>query len=70
MTQAIPDKFSDFDDADVFNDSLQRNLSDKTINFVVEFGADEARIAFDYSPEGVSSLLKKKPSTKFPVRWM
>jgi hypothetical protein len=70
MTQAAPDKFLDFDDADVYKDTLERNLRDATRNFVIEFGADEARIAFNYSTEGVSDLLKTKPSSKLPVRWM
>jgi hypothetical protein len=70
MTQAAPDKFLDFDDADVYKDTLERILRDATRNFVIEFGADEARIAFNYSTEGVSDLLKTKPSSKLPVRWM
>ncbi|KAN0117443.1 hypothetical protein V8E51_003420 [Hyaloscypha variabilis] len=70
MAQAASDQFYDFDNADVYKDSLNHNLRDSTRNFVVEFGADEARIAFDFSTEGVSNLLKKKPSSKLPVRWI
>ncbi|KAH8783896.1 hypothetical protein BGZ57DRAFT_883933 [Hyaloscypha finlandica] len=70
MTQATPDKFLDFDNVDVYKDALERNLRDATRNFVIEFGADEARIAFNYSTEGVSDLLKTKPSSKLPVRWI
>ncbi|KAE9376988.1 hypothetical protein N431DRAFT_555275 [Stipitochalara longipes BDJ] len=70
MTQATPDTFSDFDNADVYKDSLDHNLRDSTRNFVVEFGADEARIAFNVSTDGVSNLLKKKASSKLPVRWI
>jgi hypothetical protein len=69
-TTTTADKFSNFDDADVYNESLERNLRDATRNFVVEFGADEARIAFNVSTEGVSNLLKAKRSSKLPVRWM
>jgi hypothetical protein len=70
MAQAASDQFYDFDNADIYEDSLNHNLRNSTRNFVVEFGADEARIAFDFSTEGVSNLLKKKPSSKLPVRWM
>jgi hypothetical protein len=70
MAETTTDKFSDFDNADVYNDSLERNLRDSTRNFVVEFGAEEARIAFNVSTEGVSSLLKTKRSPKLPVRWV
>jgi hypothetical protein len=70
MAQTTTDKFSDFDNADVCNQSLDRNLRDSTRNFVVEFGAYEARIAFDVSTEDVSSLLETERSPKLPVRWM
>lgn len=70
MAQTTPDIFSDFDNADVCSESLERNLRDSTRNFVVEFGAEKARIAFDVSTEGVSSLLKTARSPEFPVRWM
>jgi tRNA threonylcarbamoyladenosine modification (KEOPS) complex Pcc1 subunit len=70
MAQTTTDKFSDFDNADVCNKSLECNLRDSTRNFVVEFGADKARIAFDVSTEDVSSLLETKRSPQLPVRWV
>lgn len=70
MAQITTDEFSNFDNADVCNESLERNLHDSTRNFVVEFGADKARIAFNVSTEGVSSLLDTKRSPELPVRWM
>jgi hypothetical protein len=70
MAQTTTNEFSDFDNADVYSESLERNLHDSTRNFVVEFGADKAQIAFNVSPEGVSSLLNAKRSRDLPVRWM
>jgi len=70
MAQATADTFLDFDDADVYTKCLDLNLRDYTRNFVVQFGANEARIACDVSTEGVSNLLKEPPSSRLPVRWM
>lgn len=70
MAQTTADTFSDFDDAAVYKDAVERNLRDVTRNFVVEFGADKARIAFDFSTPGVSKLLDAKRSEELPVRWM
>jgi hypothetical protein len=71
MTQTTAaDKFSNFDEPDVYSESLERNLRDAARNFIVEFGPDEARIAFNVSTEGVSKLLVEKRSLKLPVRWM
>ena len=70
MAQDTPDTFLDYDKADVYKQTLDRNLLDSTNNFVVEFGADEARIALNVTTDGVSKLLKEKPSSKLPVRWM
>jgi hypothetical protein len=70
MAQTTANEFSDFDNADVCSESLERNVHDSTRNFVVEFGADKARIAFNVSTEGVSSLLDTKRSPELPVRWM
>jgi hypothetical protein len=64
------DTFSDFDDAVVYREALDRNQRDVTRNFIVEFGADKARIAFDFSTPGVAELLKATRSQEFPVRWM
>ena len=63
--------FANFDNEDVYKESLRRALNDNTLNFVVEFGKDEAKIAFDLDEQHVKSLLAEgsKPA-KRPVRWM
>jgi hypothetical protein len=68
--QATIDPFRNFDEPAAFKDSQERNLRDLTRNFVVEFGADEARIAFDLSADEVRNLLKENLSSKCSVRWM
>ena len=70
MTPATNDKFRNFDDPAVYKESQERNLRDPTYNFVVEFGAEDARIAFNVSTDDVSVLLKEKITGKRCVRWM
>jgi hypothetical protein len=67
---AATNMFRNFDDPAVYKECLELNLLAPTLNFVVEFGGDEARIAFDLSSEDVTKLLEEKPSAKRPVRWM
>jgi hypothetical protein len=40
-------RFEDFDDKEVYERSRQRALKESTRNFVVTFGQDAGRIAFD-----------------------
>ena len=70
MTPATNDKFRNFDDPAVYKESQERNLNAQTYNFVVEFGAEDARIAFNVSTDDVSVLLKEKITGKRCVRWM
>jgi hypothetical protein len=64
-------QFEDFDNADVYTRSKSRALKESTRNFVVEFGKDEAQIAFDMSVEDMQSLLNAPRETEpRPVRWM
>lgn len=63
--------FEDYDNVAVYEKSEELALSASTKNFVVEFGLDEARIAFDLDEERFKSLLHTpQPSDRRPVRWM
>lgn len=62
--------FEDFDDEAVYHRSRERALRESSLNFVVEFGKDKARIAFDLGLEDVKELLVTRQEEETPVRWM
>lgn len=63
--------FADFDNETVYAGSLVKALSHQTLNFVVEFGKNEAWIAFDQSAEAIQTLVTEpSKASERPVRWM
>jgi len=62
--------FKDFDDENVYNWSQTHALRDTTRNFVVEFGKEEAHIAFDIEIKDVQTLFSTQHEPTKPVRWM
>jgi len=64
-------EFQDFDDESVYHAAMHRAQSRSTKNFVVEFGREEARIAFDIDAGGARTLLEDsaQPAER-PIRWM
>ncbi|QSZ29059.1 hypothetical protein DSL72_003569 [Monilinia vaccinii-corymbosi] len=66
--------FEDFDEDVIYDASLERARSEKTRNFVVEFGKLEARIAFDFNAGQLEELLNEPPTeaerVRPPVRWI
>jgi hypothetical protein len=63
-------QFADFDDKQTYNDSQSRALLERTRNFVVQFGKEEAQIAFDLDADDVQTLLDTPSPVERPVRWM
>ena len=64
-------QFENFDNVDVYNRSQSRALRESTRNFVVEFGKDEAQIAFDMNVDHVQEMLDvPRGLERPPVRWM
>jgi hypothetical protein len=68
MAGNIP--WKNLDDEVVYEQSLERVLKESTLNFVVEFGKEEAKIAFDLSMEKTKGLLASDLPNERPVRWM
>jgi len=62
--------FKDFDDEGVYNQSRALALNNATRNFVVEFGKEQAHIAFDLDVKDVQALLSTVHDPEKPVRWM
>jgi hypothetical protein len=62
--------FENFDDDEVYNRSRQKVLQESTRNFVVTFGKDAARIAFDLRAKEFGALLETGNDPDTPVRWM
>ena len=63
-------EFADFDNENIYDESYARALKPSTRNFVVEFGKNEAQIAFDLEAEDIEDLLKVEKTVERPVRWM
>ncbi len=63
-------RFCNFDEEKVFQDSRDYAERPTTRNFVVEFGKEEAQIAFDLTDQDVKDLLESPASIECPVRWM
>ncbi|KAI1336458.1 hypothetical protein F5Y15DRAFT_207663 [Xylariaceae sp. FL0016] len=67
----LGDKFLDFDKEDVFRRAEQHAASISSKNFVVEFGFEQARIAFDLGAADFRNFLKSKRDVdSYPVRWI
>ncbi|KAI0599359.1 hypothetical protein F4775DRAFT_591476 [Biscogniauxia sp. FL1348] len=63
--------FEDFDLPDVFRKAQENATSRNSKNFVVEFGSDYARIAFDLGAEHFRELLNNERDTAhYPIRWI
>ena len=63
-------EFADFDEEYTFKASESSAALETTTNFVVEFGENGARIAFNCKPDGIERLLKDPAPVERPVRWM
>ena len=66
------DLFRDYDDKAVFNEFEREAGSEKCQNFVVEFGADSARVARDLEEDDIRSILDagSPPGDGNLIRWM
>lgn len=62
--------FANFDDKAVYDQSLAQVLDESTRNFVVEFGKEEAKIAFDLVVQDIEGLLQSGVPPERSVRWM
>ncbi len=63
--------FEDFDLDEVFAKATPHAENQNSQNFVVEFGPDHARIAFDLGSAAMKSLLESERDVKnYPIRWM
>ena len=70
---AASEIFENFDDPAVYRRAQEELLDPLARNFVVEFGADEAKIAFDVDPATFERRIKYHDPPRAvgtPVRWM
>jgi hypothetical protein len=63
-------KFMDFDSEEAYALAADEATSPTARNFVVDFGARRARIAFNLEIEELKALLNVKPAGDYGVRWM
>lgn len=72
MTSQPPDgiDFRDLDDELVFDEAQHLATAIACKNFVVEFGADRARIAYDLNRDQFEALLTYPRDEQYPIRWM
>lgn len=67
------DQFHKFNEADVYEDYIKRAEDEKTNNFVVRIGFDDARIATNLREQDVKALLDLRSleeHSNLPVTWM
>ncbi|KAK5633194.1 hypothetical protein RRF57_008908 [Xylaria bambusicola] len=70
-TDSLAACFEDFDLEEVFRKATPHAESLASQNFVVEFGPEHARIAFDLDPQNIERLLKSERDVKnYPIRWI
>lgn len=62
--------FADFDNKEIYDQSLALALDESTINFVVDFGRQQAQIAFNLGFSDIEAQLKSGNLPERPVRWM
>ncbi|KAI0838975.1 hypothetical protein F5Y06DRAFT_36588 [Hypoxylon sp. FL0890] len=63
--------FEDFDLDEVFKRAELHVTDERSTNFVVEFGYERARIAFDLGIDDMKELLDQNPDEKdYPIRWI
>ncbi|KAI0165538.1 hypothetical protein GGR57DRAFT_125474 [Xylariaceae sp. FL1272] len=71
---AIPptalEKFQDFDLKEVFDEATPHAVNFESRNFVVEFGPERARIAFNLDAEDIKKLIGSERDATYPVRWI
>jgi hypothetical protein len=62
----------DFDDADVYDRALRSVCDSNSLNFVVEFGKEKARIKTNVGSTDLETILKEDGQLRqdAPVRWM
>jgi hypothetical protein len=70
MTLLSNGSFYDFDNKVVYSQSIERARNQAARNFVVEFGKEEAQVAFDLDSSKFKALLQEEGSAERPVRWM
>lgn len=65
------DKFHRFDDAATYRQRVDQALDEKTNNFAVRFGVEEAEIAIGLNEQDVGALLQVQAEGKEEkVTWM
>ncbi|KAK6843172.1 hypothetical protein PG995_002173 [Apiospora arundinis] len=63
--------FLDLDDKDTFDQAERYATHIKCKNFVVEFGPEHARIAYDFDDAQIEELLNaRRDEAQYPVRWI
>ncbi|KAI0872336.1 hypothetical protein GGS24DRAFT_491560 [Hypoxylon argillaceum] len=64
-------KFEDFDRPEVFSKAVPHAESLASQNFVVEFGPEHARIAFNLDASNIKTLLESERDVQnYPIRWI
>jgi hypothetical protein len=64
------DLFEDFDDPLVYDRARKSALQERTRNFAVEFGKENARIAFNLGEEELRDFVVAEAQPTAPVKWM
>jgi len=69
-TTSTLNHFVDLDDLEVYEGIATKVCNVTTKNFVVDFGKDDAKIAYDLSTQSFDEALKEERLAERPIRWM
>lgn len=70
---AVIDYFENFDEPAVYQSAQERLLDPQARNFILEFGADKAKIGFNLDTDTFERRIKyhdPQRGADTPVRWM
>ncbi|CAG8960332.1 hypothetical protein HYFRA_00012406 [Hymenoscyphus fraxineus] len=63
-------RFENYDDPDIYAECQKKVLDIASQNFVIEFGRDEAQIAFNLEEDDFNKLLTDPRPQQRPIRWI
>lgn len=63
-------QFADLDDQGTFDHAEKYATAEGCKNFMVEFGPNHARIAYNLEDPDIEERLGAKREEEFPIRWM
>lgn len=62
--------FHNYDKQEIYDECKLKAIDISTKNFVIDFGKEEAKIAFDLEEKDFDKILTESRPEQRPIRWM